>query len=139
MSVLADFFVAKKSEAAAYDDEQACAEEDRVQSSGLTPLELSMLLAALEGREWDGGELHLFEQILLVDGGERIIHQVAPALVEHLAGLDAAGVRRAAEAWAKFEDMRSDADNLESVVAELADLARRAQSTQRGMFVWNCV
>lgn len=48
MSILADFYIADGKSATAYDEAQQGADEDRVQSSRITPLELSMLAAILE-------------------------------------------------------------------------------------------
>jgi hypothetical protein len=79
MSVLADFYLASKADAAAYDDAQKCAEEDRVQSNRITLLELSMLAAILDGKAWDVDQMEQFEQVLIVEGGERVIHRMSPS------------------------------------------------------------
>jgi hypothetical protein len=139
MSVLADFYLAAKDAAAAYDEMQQCAEDDRVQSNRITPFELSMLMAILERKAWHVDLMDQFEQILIVDGGERLIHQVAPALVERLACLSTEGVSDAAVAWSAKEAIACAPDEIQPLVEDLARLAVRAQATGRQMFLWNCV
>jgi hypothetical protein len=139
MSVLADFYIADKQSAAAYDDAQECAEDDRVQSKRITPIELSMLAAILEQREWDVDMMDQFAQVLIVDGGERLIHEVSPALVDRLASLRPDEAQRAAEAWARTEEIACAPDEIRPLLDDLMGLAARARATNRQLFLWNCV
>lgn len=139
MSVLADFYLSAKQDAAAYDEMQQCAEDDRVQSNRITPLELSMLAAILAGEAWEVSQMKQFERILMVDGGERFIHQVSPALVERLAQLPPEGLRRAAETWSATEAVACAPEEMQPLLEDLVRLAVRARATDRQMFLWNCV
>ena len=139
MSVLADLFLASKDSAAAYDETQRCAEDDRVQSNRITPLELSMLLAILERSAWSVDMMDQFEQILIVDGGERLIHQVSPRLVERLATLSPEGVSEVARSWSATDEIACAPEEIEPLIRDLVSLAARARATSRQMFLWNCV
>lgn len=70
MGLLADFYIAEKANAALYSETQECDEADRVQSGDITTLQLSMLAAVLEGREWQVEMMDAFEQILVDGDGE---------------------------------------------------------------------
>jgi hypothetical protein len=139
MGLLADFYIAAKEDAAAYDEDQSCAEDDRVQTKRITPLELSTLAAILEGKQWDIDMMDQFEQVLVVDGGERVIHQVPPALVERLAALSPEDVARAAERWSATEELSCAPEDVRPVIEDLARLAVRTRATSRQLFLWNCV
>lgn len=139
MSVLADFYIADRGSAPNYDEAQECDDADRVQSNRITPFELSMLVAILEKKKWDATMMDQFSQVLIVDGGERLIHEVSPALVEHLSKMRPEEVESAAEAWARMEEMACEPDELRPLLEDLVRLAGRARSTNRQLFLWNCV
>src|SRR5882672_288942 len=76
MSVIADFYVSAADHAIVYDNPDEQATFLRARHNGITPLEVSTLWAAINGRAWDVAIMEEFECVLERDRGERLIHQL---------------------------------------------------------------
>lgn len=139
MGVLADFYVSSDDTAVRYDEDQKAAEGEVIQGKRITPLEVSTLWAILRGIEWDASMMDELPTVLVRDGGERLIHKLPAGLVESLAEASAKALTEAAAAWAATEELACAPEDLQPFLQELQTLARRAQATERGMFLWNCV
>jgi hypothetical protein len=76
------------------------------------------------------------------DWGEEFVYRVPQSLVSALAALPPDEVARCAAAWAETEEWRLDAPaairthDLTQLIAELCQLARRAQRDGKAMYVW---
>src|SRR4051812_14725344 len=105
MSVLSDFYLAEPQHAKNYDVDQKCPEIDRAQYKGMTPLELSTLLAITQKKAWDLAMMDEFPEVLIVDGGQRLIYQVPTAAVERFASLSESEIGTAAAAWSQTEEL----------------------------------
>jgi hypothetical protein len=139
MSVISDFYVTETDRASDYDVDQKCHPDDRVQYSNITSLELSILWAIIQGQEWDVKMMKDFPAILVIDDGERVIQEFSQSVIERLAVLSQDEIATAAEAWAQTEEIRSSKEDILPVVTDLVRLAKRAQASNRHLFLWNCV
>jgi hypothetical protein len=139
MSVLSDFYLAEAQQAKNYDVNQQCDEIDRAQYRGMTPLELSTLWAITQKKEWDVAMMDQFPEVLIVDGGQRLIYQVPGAAVKRFASLSEAEVGAAAGAWSQTEELACEAADVQPVVEEIVRLSKRGLETNRNLYLWICV
>jgi hypothetical protein len=139
MSVLSDFYLAEAQHAKSYDVNQQCAEIDRAQCKGMTPFELSLLWAITQKEEWDVAMMDQFPEVLIVDGGQRLIFQVPGAAVEDFARLAEAEIGPAAAAWSQTEELACEAGDVQPVIEEIVRLSRRGLETNRNLYLWICV
>jgi hypothetical protein len=139
MSVLTDFYLADPQYAKDYDDDQQCAEIDRAQYKGITPLEVSKLLAIVQTKAWAISMMDEFPQVLIVDGGERLIFEIPKPIMERFAALTAAEICSATAAWAKTEELACEAEDVQPVVEEIVRLSKRGLETKRSLYLWICV
>lgn len=95
MGLLADLYISTDNEAPLYDTSESFPEADRVESKSFTTLELSILWAILQGREWDVDMLDEFQCIVIENDGEQLIHRLPAGLVSQLAACDADRLSRA--------------------------------------------
>ncbi len=105
MGVLTDFYLADPATAKDYNDDQTCLEIDRAQYKGITPLELSTLAAIIRNKQWDVSMMREFPNILVVDGGERLIYEISGTAVQLFAGLSEMQISEAAAAWSKTDEL----------------------------------
>ena len=139
MGVLADFYVSTEAEAPLYDERQELPETDVASYNMVTPLELSMLWAILQGREWQVEMLNEFQCLLQRDGGERLIHRFPDAMVGLLAVTTDDVVAQVAPRWAAIEELCWPPAAALPVLRDLRRLAERARETGRSLYVWNCM
>ena len=139
MSVLTDFYLAEPSRAKDYDVDQQCLEIDRAQYKGMTPLELSTLSAIIQKKEWDAAMMDEFPEVLIVDGGERLIYEIPSATIERFAILSEDEISSAAVAWSKTEELACEAEDIQPVIEEIVRLSKRALETERSLYLWICV
>ena len=141
MALLADFYVSRESRADGYDSNPD-AYSYRASHKNLTPLEVSTLWAIVSGREWTLELMDEFQNVLMKDDGERLIHRFPPTLVTELAGLQKGSIGAFAESWAKTDELtmlRSSSADLEPIIEDLARLARHGVEFDSGLYLWNCV
>src|SRR6185503_18948804 len=125
MALLADFYVSTDANALTYDLEQTVPDIDRAQHTSITPLELSTLLAIMQGQEWDVDMMDEFTCLIERDGGERLIHRLPAALVSQLASVDQIELQRTIAAWAQTEELECKPSEIQPVVEDLVRLSRR--------------
>jgi hypothetical protein len=138
MGILADFFEARDTTASDYTEDPdrfPC----RVQSSGVTPLEVSILWAILEEQEWSVELMDRFEMVASLEEGSIVTHRLPAPLVETLVGANESMIARAARAWASTEELQlwSESDARQFLV-ELTNLCRQPRDPSRSIYLWNC-
>ena len=139
MSVLTDFYLADPAQAKDYDVDQQCLEVDRAQYKGMTPLELSTLSAIIQKKEWDVAMMDEFPEVLIVDGGERLIYEIPSVAIERFAILSEDEIGSAAAAWSKTEELACEAEDIQPVIEEIVRLSKRGLETKRSLYLWICV
>ena len=139
MGLIADFYIATEADAPSYDASQSLPAVDRAEYTGITPLELSTLLAICQGRDWDVDMMDEFECVLERNGGERLIHRIPAALTSVLAAADQAVLRAATAAWAKTDELDCSPADVQPIVDDLVRLSRRAIETGKSLYLWNCL
>jgi hypothetical protein len=98
-----------------------------------------MLWAITQKKEWDDGMMDAFAEVLIVDGGQRLIYQVPTAAVERFAGLSKTEIDAAAAAWSQTEELACDPEDVRPVIQQLARLSKRGLETNRNLYLWICV
>lgn len=136
MSLLAAIFVSSDEDAATYDSTPERFGE-RGEYKDFTPLELSTLWSIMRGTEWDGDMMDEFACLLEIDGGERLVHSLPPAMVSELAALPPDRVASVTSAWASTEEMDCNPEDIRPIVDDLIRLARIARESSRGVYLWN--
>jgi hypothetical protein len=135
MSILADLFVAKPEDAPEY--EEAMGESDArfevEQFKGFTQLELEILWAMLEQKEWDP-ERHALA--FVEEPGDSWLCRFPDELVDRLAALAPAEVGPLSTKWAAIEELNAPPDEIAPVTEALVRLAKSAKTSGRGLFLW---
>ena len=139
MGVLADVYLATPEGALAYDENPRPFSEVTVSAKGIMDLELSMLWAIYRGVAWDVEMLKDFRQLLIRDGGERIIAEIPDSLATYLADSDEAQISRISSAWAATEEMARYSQHVASHLSKLVELAKVARISGKRMYLWMCV
>lgn len=136
MSLLAEIYISSDDEAVAYDTTPERFAE-RAEYKSFTPLELSTLWAIIRGTEWDGDMLDEFQCLLEIDGGERLIHSLPPAMISDLTALTPDRVASVTSDWAATDEMDCDPKDIRPIVDDLVRLSRSASVSGRGVYLWN--
>ncbi len=136
MGVIADFIIATESEASEYSRSQSgIPSSDLLEAKGITCVELSTLMALLDGKEWQDDLLDLFPPV----GGESSgLTRVGDQLLGRLTDFDY-DLDQVSADWAATEEMQWEAEEARSVIDGLAQLAVRAKSVGKPVYLWNCV
>lgn len=132
MGLLTELFVADENEAKAYGPESA-GRFAGVQLGGLTNLEFESLWAILASEEWSP-KAHSLSQVASSDNcwTFRFPHPY----VERLIRLDGPLIQAAAKTWAATEEISGSTSDVEPVIESLAKLARLADESRRGLYLW---
>lgn len=108
-----------------------------IERRGIDTAKITILHCLLTGDEF-GLAVSLYEPVYV--GGEgALVLRVADEVLEKLAVLDEDALERVAEelsATEEFELEQWDADEVQAMVMDLAELARLADSQGQVMFVW---
>lgn len=139
MGVLSDLYLAEPKRAKDYDESQECAEDDRAQYKGITPLELSTLLAIIRGKDRNVAMMNEFPEIMIVNEGERVIFEIPHSAMTCFAALPESEFQVAAEAWSKTDELRCSAEDVRPVIEDIVRLSKRGQETNRLLFLWICI
>jgi hypothetical protein len=136
MGVIADFIIATEPEALEYSGSQSGIQSsDLLEAKGITCVELSTLLALLDGKEWQDSLLDLFPRV----GGEASrLTRVDDHLLGRLTDFDY-DLDQVAAGWAVTEEMQVGVEEARSLIDGLAQLAVRAKSLGKPVYLWNCV
>jgi hypothetical protein len=139
VSILADLFVADEREAHAYDKAAGEGTEPpyvkREQFRGLLDLNFSILWAILDDLPWNL-ETHSLESVARHDGGERWLFRFPSALTRELSVLDDASILKAAQQWAKTEELQCQPNEVQPVIAALVALSRKAVAEGKAVYLW---
>ena len=138
MSFISDLYIAEPAHATSYDIDQNYPKVDCAQFKGLTSLELSTLWAITLKQEWDEAMMDTFPEVLVVDGGQRLIYQFPTAAVEHFAKMSGSEIGSAAAAWSQTEELACAAGDVQPVIEEIVRLSKRAVETKRNLYLWIC-
>jgi hypothetical protein len=135
MGVIADFIIATEPEALEYSRSQAgIPSSNLLEAKGITCVELSTLLALLDGKEWQDTLLDLFPSV----GGESSgLTRVADRLLSRLTGFDY-DLDQAAAEWAATEEMQWEPEEARALIDDLAQHAVKARSACKPVYLWNC-
>ncbi|HEV2294708.1 MAG TPA: hypothetical protein VGR35_12715 [Tepidisphaeraceae bacterium] len=139
MGVLADIYVASRNEAAEYDADPKRFAAEAASWKLFTELELSILWALLQGREWDVELMDRFENVLTKDGGERMITRLPDEFIDDILSVDEGRIEQAVNEWAVSEELGCDPEEVRPFVDDLKRLAQVARSSGRSLFLWNSV
>jgi len=136
MGVLSDFIIATEPEALEYFQDRDSISEDILHWKSFSHVELSTLLAILNGKPWDKSLLRLFPNV--THSEESWLTRVADELLERLsvAGYD---LDKAAAAWAATDEMRCTPAEARDAIEELAKFAARAKELGKPVYLWNCL
>ena len=139
MSVLADIYVSSPERATDYDTDQTPFRNESASWKQFTELEMSMLWALLQGREWDVDLMDRFDKVLVKDGGERLITRLPDELLYEVLAADDGARDRVLTDWAASEELSCDVEEVRPFWDDLKRLADVAVTSGRGVFLWNCV
>ncbi|MFA7268835.1 MAG: hypothetical protein WC073_05785 [Sterolibacterium sp.] len=109
-----------------------------IQRQGLDTAKIVMLHCLLTGDELDLASM-AYEPVYVAEESGTLVLRIAEEAVAKLAGLEDEAVERMAEELAateEFELDQWDEDDVQSLVMELADLARLAESQGQTLLVW---
>ena len=135
MGVIADFIVATEQEALEYSRSQSgIPSADLVESKGISAVELSTLLAILNGDEWREEMLDLFTFV----PESEYLTLVSDKLLNRLTDFDY-DLNLVSADWAATEEMGWDADEARMLIDELTQLAVTAKRRGKPIYLWNCV
>jgi hypothetical protein len=142
MSILSHLFVADPTDALRYENEAAPAPEPpswvmgHAQFTELTDIQYEALWAALERRTWPADSQALEELSMRKDGGTWLF-RFPPAFVAKLSEADAGNLDLMAAQWVQTGELHgATAAEVLPVLRELTELARRAKSQGKGLFLW---
>lgn len=107
------------------------------------PVMLGKLESLLTGVSWqaiferDG----TYEIVAATDDNAVMVMSMPAAFQRALAAASQDALEAICEPWAEIEEFGGDVDprDLENIVSDLAELARRAESTNRRMYCWVCL
>lgn len=138
MGILTHIVAAHPDEVAAIGDSlQPLEEWSGIERRDIDTAKIATLHSLLTGDDLDQA-LYLYEPVYAGMEGALVL-RVADDVVEKLANLDEDALSRVAEelsATEEFELEQWDADEIEDMVMELAELAQLAQSQEQNLFVW---
>ena len=136
MGVIADFIIATEPEALEYSRCQAgIPSSNLLEAKGITCVELTTLLALLDGKEWEEDLLDLFSPVGDESSG---LTRVADQLLNRLTDVDY-DLDQVAADWAATEEMQCEVDTAHTLIDGLAQHAVRAKNVGKPVYLWNCV
>jgi hypothetical protein len=138
MGILSSIVAAEEDEYAAVGESQEPLEEwSGIQKRGLDTAKIVMLHCLLTGEELDLA-LTSYEPVYVAEETGTVVLRIAGEAVEKLASLDEEALEQVAEELAateEFEVEQWDADDVLTLIMELADLACLAESQGQVLFV----
>ena len=139
MGVLADLYVSSPERAADYDADPKPFQGESALCKQFTELELSMLWASLQGREWDVDLMDRFEKVMEKQGGERSVTRVPDEMLRDVLAADDGERDRVLSEWAASDELSCSVDQVRPFWDDLKRLARTAVTSGRGVFLWTSV
>jgi len=140
MSILSDFFIAEIGSIPNYEGGDGFASQDKCQLRRITPLEASGMLSVLRGGI-DRMELFGEFELLTPQDAEEWTMSVPLDMVESLAALDEDSIPTTAKSFAEVtaDELGWQEQDFVPVVTDLSALAKRALSSGKTIFLWNCL
>jgi hypothetical protein len=139
MGLLTNIFVASTKNPPDPGEEPELAPGEGIQLKSITGLNLSTLWAIIDAVPWTPDRMDGFESLSGVDDGPWL-ERCPVGFVESLRAAEGADLDRIGREWASTEEMAGwDAADARSLVAELINLARRADTPGRSMYIWTCL
>jgi len=119
-------------------------EFDTALTGGLDPVvQMGTLEAQLTGRDYDAitAGPRSGHMVASADGGQPFVIALTDELKDALASADPDQLRSAAGPWSQTEEFfgKGDPNILPGALRELAELARRANASNRRLYCWVCV
>ena len=142
MSLLSDFYIASPENAIRYDTDRGLPEFERAEFNDLTYDELANLWAVLQNSEPTPDHSKAFDSVLVVDGGARLINRFPSEFVALLAVLDESSASAAATKWVQTGElayMGCSPSDVMPIINAASRLARNAQESGKGVYLWMCV
>lgn len=136
MSVFSDLYLSTPAQAANYLTRSPFGEEERILHSDITIVELSLLWALLEKRDWQPDALNDFRCVSQRADG-CMIHQLPDGFVHALSRVQPLELGVVAVEWASTPELATTPSALAPLVRSLVHLAGRAVSTGRRIFLLN--
>ncbi len=139
MEILVNIVAAEEDEAAAVGESlQPLEEWSGIQRRGLDTAKIVMLHCLLTGEEFDLA-LTCYEPVYVAEEGGTLVLKLADAALEKLALLEEEALEEVANELAateEFEIEQWEQEDVESLMMDLADLARLAEAQGQSLFVW---
>jgi hypothetical protein len=136
MGIIADFIIANELEALEYSRTQSgIPSSNMIEAKGITIVELSTLMALLDGKDWHQDLLDVFP---LIRDESSVLSKIGEPLLSRLTDFDY-DIDQVAADWAATEEMQWEVDEAQSLIDELAQLAVKAKSVGKSVYLWNCV
>jgi len=139
MGLLAEIYIASDDQEALRYDVTPDVFRDRKQYKNFTVLELSTLWAIMQGTAWSVGVLNEFPTLLVVGGGERLVHRLPQGMKEALARMQQEEVLACSVKWGATAEMRRHPRDDQPIIEGLVQLCREAAANNKGVYLWNCV
>lgn len=136
MSVLADFIVAFREDALAYDG-RAFPETHRLEWRTCTGLEVSTLHVIVSRREFDDAFALMEAAAFESEAMDAVVCQFHPELLEALATASDWDLRRWGAEWSKTDELVHFGDEPAEVVRGLHELAKLAVAEAKCLYLWN--
>ena len=138
MGILTNIVAAEEDEVAAIGESLRPVDEwSGIERRGIDTAKIATLHCLLTGDEFEEA-VGAYEPVYVTDEGA-IVLRLADEVLERLATLDEDALELVAEELAATEEYEMeqwDAEEVQALVMELADLARLAESQDQVLFVW---
>ena len=138
MGILTNIIAADEDEAEAIGESSRPVEEwSGIERRSIDTAKIATLHCLLTGDEFDQA-VGAYEPVYVADEGA-VVLRIADEVMEKLATLDEEMLERVAEELAATEEFEMedwDAEEVQALVMDLADLARLADSQGQVLFVW---
>jgi hypothetical protein len=140
MGLLSDFFIADATPVPDYDGGESFDDSDKFQFKNLTPLQAAQFLAVLRGREYVVDMIREFELVTSEDAEDWTM-TVPDDMVTALANIRGGSISAVASQFADVtrEELGWSSEDFVPIVSALSELAQRAISANKKMFLWNCL
>ncbi|MDP1734779.1 MAG: hypothetical protein Q8L44_10510 [Sulfuritalea sp.] len=138
MGILTNIVAAEDDEIAAIGESLRPVDEwSGLERRGIDTAKIATLHCLLTGEEFEEA-IGAYEPVYVADEGA-VVLRIADEVMERLASLDEEALELVAEELAATEEYELEqweAEDVQALVMELADLARLADSQGQAMFVW---
>lgn len=88
---------------------------------------------------WDVVLMDAFPALLVVDGGERLVHRLPEPMIETLAKMTKEEILTSSEKWASSAESRCKPSDVQPIIEGLVQLSREASAAGKAVYLWNCV